>query len=216
MKIAVCFSGQIRSFNLVKDSMKKFLLNDPNIDVFCHTYYRYDNSDYVNFTDPHTPIYGNFGDINLNELIDLFKPKSFKFEPPNYPENAKSMFNSIYESNELKKQYEEANDFKYDIVVRGRYDLLFNTSIDYVIDNNIHLIERPGGRGGINDWYAYGNSHNMDIYSSVFPCYKHTEKVKEIGPEKLLGEHVYNNGISVVFLDRDSFCLQRRDGSTLA
>tara|TARA_R110002050_G_scaffold5805_2_gene24994 strand:+ start:210 stop:860 length:651 start_codon:yes stop_codon:yes gene_type:complete len=216
MKIAVCFSGQIRSFNLVKDSIKNFLLYDPNVDVFCHTYYKYDNSKFENFYNPACTVdYGDFGDINLNELIDLYKPISFKFEAPSYEENAKSMFNSIYESNELKKQYEEANDFKYDLVVRCRYDLLFNAHTNYVIDDNIHVINRPGGRGGINDWYAYGNSQNMDIYSSVFACYKDTENVKEIGPEKLLGEHVQKNNVPVEFLQNYNFCLQRRDGSKL-
>jgi hypothetical protein len=40
------------------------------------------------------------------------------------------MYYSIYKSNELKKQYEIENNFKYDYVIRLRMDVQFEYELD--------------------------------------------------------------------------------------
>jgi hypothetical protein len=214
MKIALCLSGQIRSFDLVKESWKKFFLK-KDIDIFCHTYHKYDNSKYTNFYNYDDPNdYGSFGESKLEDILDTFKPIYFSYEPPHFHENSKSMFYSIYQSNYLKRSYENTRAFKYDVVIRSRYDLLFHS--DPIIERNeyLNIIHRPGGTGGINDWYAYGSSEIMDIYSNIFEEYQNEDCIKALGPEKLLGDHIKKNDIKNNIISKN-FSLQRKWGERL-
>ena len=49
MKVSLCLSGQIRSQTLVRDSIKKYLIDPYDCDVFCHFWHRYDNLKYQNY-----------------------------------------------------------------------------------------------------------------------------------------------------------------------
>ena len=57
------------------------------------------------------------------------------------------MYYSIYQSNNLKKQYEINYGFKYDIVIRCRFDLFFE-HLKLLTDDSLYLapnenIDRP-------------------------------------------------------------------------
>ena len=86
--------------------------------------------------------------------------------------NCLSYFYSLNEVNKLKKEYEYANDFKYDWVVRCRTDTVLHTKIQFESYNpsviNFSFLQgQPDGM--INDWFDFAGSKEMDAFMSVFP-----------------------------------------------
>ena len=111
--------------------------------------------------------------------------------------SASSVFNmwwGIYQANELKKQYEEQNGFKYDIVIRTRFDIEILEEVELRNWNNSLFIPMGSDhRDGFNDFLAYGKSHIMDYYCSNF--HNLVDYIKEgelIHPERLLRKHLQN------------------------
>lgn len=214
MKVAVCLSGQIRSFNYVRQSLKDHLIDPYNCDVFCHCWHKHDDSAYKNdFNDHDTTPYGKYTDYDITDVVNFLKPISFCFDYPTFSENTKSMLRSITRSNDLKKEYERVNNFKYDVVVRVRWDLLYSEKINLhnCAEKQVYLMDRPGGCGGINDWFAYGNSNTMDTYAKVYNDNEGTERIKQPCPEGILGAHLNANNINVNIIHK-TFYIVRADG----
>lgn len=84
--------------------------------------------------------------------------------------NIYSMWYSIMKSIELKKEYELENDFKYDIVIKCRFDLIVRSPIYFGNYNNEKLNYQELGQpdGMVSDWINFSNSSNMDVYSTIF------------------------------------------------
>lgn len=167
---------------------------------------------------------GRVGIIKANTeklLVEGLKPKKFIVEPQrDFPHlrNLKSdptanqellgsNFYSVYMANKLKKQHEQENGILYDVVIRTRYDLFYFNPVrvsDYT--NNFDKIVVMEEFQNHQDWknnpdkpmvdiFSFGNSKNMDVFSSVYP---HMESLnKQIDPpfgENYLGRHVRING----------------------
>lgn len=204
MKIALCLSGQIRSFDLVYQNLINNLIVPNDCDVFYHTWHMYDNSKYINFynpTDNKYVKYGSYSYENVEKVINHLKPVSFLFEKPVIQQNTKSMFYSVMKSNSLKCQYENLMGFKYDIVIRSRSDIFFPDKVvldsNSVSDNVIYLSYRPGGCGGVNDAFAYGNSIIMDKYSHIYSEYEHTSRIRQPCPEGIIFDFLRQTNIKV-------------------
>lgn len=85
------------------------------------------------------------------------------------------MFYKIFKCNELKKDYEEENNIKFDIVVRTRFDLYILSKINFkninfekvnFINDGCFMLESE--IAGICDFFAISNSYNLDVYSNCF------------------------------------------------
>jgi hypothetical protein len=212
MKIALCLSGQIRSFPLVKQSLIENILENNDVDIFCHSWYKYDNSKYQNFWNYDPTDFGGYSMDDIIDVLNTLKPKSFRFDHPSIDVPTRSMFYSIRESNRMKVDYELLNNFKYDVCIRARYDLKYNQRISFDISNGgINLINRSGGCGGLNDWFAYGSSELMDIYSNIFDEYDQTERINQMCPEGIISEHLSHHNIGNNSIPR-TFDLVRSDG----
>ncbi len=79
----------------------------------------------------------------------------------------------IKRANELKKEYEKENHFRYDIVIRSRPDIIFKQKIkpEYLekINKIIHFNDPPHFYlNRIFTLFYFSNSNNMDILSSSF------------------------------------------------
>jgi hypothetical protein len=149
MKIAICLSGQFRTYekcyhNILK--LKNKVESDPNstVDFFCHAW---------NFESESRPILDvtsnnrvtPYDDDKLNEIIKIYNPKKYLIEnfeknqrvnqdvidiaEERYPENegppitwCANQFYAVMRSCELKRQYEIENNFEYDVCIRLRYD----------------------------------------------------------------------------------------------
>jgi hypothetical protein len=215
-KIALCIYGQIRSFELVKESLKNNLIDIYDMDIFIHFWNRYDNSIKVNegqFNHVNGDIeYGNFNETSIDEILNFLKPKLFKIEEPiEYAKNTESMFYSMEQVNNLKKEYESRYNFEYDIVLRTRIDLYHNSKINLLENDLINIINRPGGCGGFNDWLAFGNSKNMNLISSIYSEYKENDRIKEPCPEGLLNNVIKDKNININYIPK-TFDIFRKNG----
>lgn len=82
-----------------------------------------------------------------------------------------SQYYKIWAANNLKKEYEEMMNMKYDIVVRARTDIFAPDSIERMIPSSPDLLRLPTWlhpKTSVNDCYASGASHLMDIYSQIY------------------------------------------------
>ena len=131
------------------------------------------------------------------------------------------MFYSIFKANSLKKLNEDNNNFKYDLVIRSRFDTLYEEPIptdeilDVLNDNSkIYVRHNTIDRGGnssrtefyledsgrlshfVADNFSFGSSKALDVYSSI---YENIEKEASLGistPECLLGRQLVSKEIS--------------------
>lgn len=171
MKVALCFHGNVgyteklRGSNLGELeqldlsepilSIKNNLINHYNTDVFMHSW----------------------SIDRKEELIKELKPKSYLFEKhKNFSKDFRDRKNatlsrlySIKKSNDLKKKYEKRNNFKYDVVVHTRFDLIWFTKVPLNQDFENKNIYFPNWNSseGENDLGPY-NKDNINIGKRVY------------------------------------------------
>jgi len=192
MKIAVCLSGHLRSFQKTTPSLYSFLLRNLDYDIFIHTW---DTLGYHNNWRPDHNFYiNNYTHSNLNLIQNILKPKqiiiqsqkeleSFKKEAetkvkfyiapdiPKHPGHMFAMFYKIWACNELRKQYERDHNIQYDLIIRTRPDLQFLSLLNTqeLLDSKKYLyVPEIEGYGGINDQFAFGSGHLIDYYCGMY------------------------------------------------
>ena len=162
MKIALCFSGEARSFEKGYEYYKHNLLNFHDVDVFIHTW----------------------NNPGVEKYIELYKPRAYLIEdkPPseNYnqryprtpepenrpPWNAYCMFLSMYKCSQMV-----VGQGDYDWVIKSRSDYALNLAIPFsqldssklYIPNCRMVPERDFG----NDQFAFSSQENMMKYMST-------------------------------------------------
>jgi hypothetical protein len=181
MKIALCFSGQIRDLNETKSFWKDFI-KKYNIDV------------YASFWDTERPDLGDtvlqFERIYTPKRLEIENYDDFKettqslgsmyiqspeslgefVENVSKPLSQLPMYYKIWRANLLTKQL----GIEYDLVIRARTDVVLDERFE--LENNNYL-NVPMGRVqnyvlinnyGINDCFAYGKPKIMDYYSFIY------------------------------------------------
>ena len=126
-KIAICFSGQIRTGILTHPNVISYFdgLMD-NADIFVHCW-NIRTSITQTMQDPEHFILED--EKLFSRFKDLYSPKMMrvdqydKYAPYLQPH---PQFHSINTCNELRKDYENKTGVSYDLVIRIRPDLLFN------------------------------------------------------------------------------------------
>ena len=225
LKIALCISGHMRTFEETFPSIQKYILSDLDCDVFIHTWDTLGLS-YRPLDNNLNKKYQNLQD-NLNKL---FRPKKIiieprkefmisnimrtKLEPGRDIHGMLSMFYKIEACNDLKKEYEADNNIKYDIVIRFRSDLLMGSPlpINKNFKENFLYIPMYGNFGGLCDQFAFGSSEVMDKYSSIFSNIEnHLNNGAVFNPEKLLNFHV-NAMKLLVHKEHVKYVIKRSNG----
>jgi len=193
-KIAVCMSGMIRNYHHTFDRFKKYIIEPLNPDIFVYTHGRTDKDE--------------------DFLVSNYKPIKYLIHrglPPeaisrinrsgqNY--NLTSQFFNINECNKLKKQFEDEHSFKYDLVMRVRFDAFFN---NYFSEEQLNIaiskILVPWGWSFTEishfakpDIFAMSSSSNMDTYSSLYDRLNDYNECK-YHPESLVGYNLMVNNI---------------------
>jgi len=193
MKVAVCISGELRYFEheLVQSGLK-FIYN-LNPDIFISTWshkgfsYNTKREDIFNKrNDIEQDLYNRITKSYTNiKSIEIENYDEWVLNLDEFTKNVMSgrliggevvtsppQLYKLYKCNLLKKQYEVENNFKYDVVIRIRPDVIFVDNIDLSDINSISHINF--GRTGsywpnrIFDIFFYSNSDNMDILSNTF------------------------------------------------
>lgn len=171
MRIAVCISGQPRSYKIGHQFLEKNILRNY-VDVFCHTTWK-EGTEFPNLS-----IYNPKAMLIEEPLApDLSKYTRVPPPQPNWKVKDPAMATycqlySVYKANELKREYEKRNNFRYDWVIRIRYDFAINGQIPWFdLDNSklyIPNCRMTPRRDFGNDQFAFSSSENMDKYAETF------------------------------------------------
>lgn len=131
MRVAVCISGQTRTWKTCLPEIVKFFKAQPvQVDFFYHTW-----EDCPAFQNhPSKPVADNVAltEEDITTINSMLNPVSHSITPTLktlFPERDlrqwASLFYSMCTANQLKKDYELANGFTYDVVFKMRFDILF-------------------------------------------------------------------------------------------
>lgn len=179
-KVAICISGLVRTGIEAYPAFQKFFSRLDNYDVFYHTW---ENKWHPSW------------ETKVSKKIQaLYKPTAFLEEQPldKFKESSfGSMLYSIMMANELKKRHEIENNFRYDLVIKTRFDLVFDEHSYFPIENiwprsiyhiagNVGLNHTDYENHGLNDLIFWGDSQSMDIATNVYRYYKNVALVKNI------------------------------------
>lgn len=198
MRIAICFSGLVRSFDENYKSIKKRVIDRLPVkpDIFC--YFGYDgNEDKAELLKR----LGNHVEIKFEKDPDM-KVRSYtnhicNSQWINYPNksNAEDGVKKILlhwyfvkKCNELKCKYEKKNSFVYDWVILCRPDLLFTKGIEDLnkLDNSKLYVPKHDNHHGINDRFNFSNSRIMNIRMKLYDWFPRFHKNFEFYREKYI------------------------------
>tara|TARA_Y100000114_G_scaffold37296_1_gene32916 strand:- start:2467 stop:3165 length:699 start_codon:yes stop_codon:yes gene_type:complete len=201
MKIAFCLSGQPRFIEQGYTFFKKNLVGFKDMDIFFHSWENSYKGVHHNLTNVDTPL----------NILNYYDPINYIIEPQKLnlsnldlsPEVFihYSMFYSIFMANKIKKDWEKANNFKYDYVIRSRFDvaLLEKLSISEIVkEKSIYSPDVCLYSGVISDWFNFSYSEEMDSYTNIFPF------MDEFLNEKVLmysGEQIFTHQLNKINLD---------------
>lgn len=217
MKAAFCFSGELRSIDKTIDRIQKHVLDAfDDYDIFYHTWD--DDPDMVKLsllTD-----HPQFKKL-LIEPRKTFDEKKFASNkrPEVFVQGMLRQLYTLKACNLLKKDYEDANKFTYDVVFRMRPDLLFGNDITLSVDDMKSSVSSTlyttnhDDHLGYNDRFYFSSSQNMDFLSNRF---NYLETYQKLGGlihyETFFKYCVDMLGIDVYRI-RNRFVLLRTDGS---
>jgi hypothetical protein len=211
MRIAVCLSGQPRFLdNGYQQIFEKIISKYNDVDFFIHTWW----NDELNAKGANRNY--TFKSDTLKLIMDYYKPRLILNEPQMYfniyndvdyetinPISPYSMFYSIKVSNDLKSFYEKKNNFKYDVVIRCRFDILINRFDINLSDIDLSYIYTDTvGNGFPNDQLAISSSENMDYYCSLYDSINdyYNEGFRNFVGERLLRHHLKDS--KLLFTDK--------------
>ena len=233
MKYALLMSGEMRTFHLTVDSIKKYL---PHADIYIHTWSTSNDSwksKHLNIEqkkfnvveDEIRKVYGK----QLKSLIieDFFKEYNYyngiSFNnctaklPSQVPLKRKRYIDQPYGRYRADILRQESN-IEYDIIIKSRPDVLF---LKKPTINNPGIYQtRCAGynqKFKLNDYLAWGDPLSMEIYSSMFEqCteiyqnyFDSIGKLK--GAEVMLQEYVNTNGVPVYDVELHGEILRSKD-----
>jgi hypothetical protein len=186
-KVAICFSGQLRTWRKCKDTWIHILEHAgsrDNIDVFCHIWdFNSVPNSVPGIDKPNIPVPTE----EIQEIIELLQPKKYLVEsakefPPFSPTQAIthgpfiSQFYGIMRAANLKRQYEIENDLQYKAVVRARYDAFythnmteFYRNISKMTMHGFHMGWTPTEfKGRMGDIFWIADSDTYDLISDYY------------------------------------------------
>lgn len=214
MKVALLVVCQPRYYELGFPFINNCLIKPFNPDVFIHCWF---DQNYIGRPYSASPWNAGHSDVmkpnTIQEMLHLYKPKSFTFEPEkfwdnnlqrSYEQNKGRQYSYItfsqaysqWYANELKCQYERINNFKYDWVVKIRTDWKIQTLLPLSMMNKDKLYVPDNCRNPkfINDQFAVGSSDNMNVYTSLFP---HIDNYFVFDNIQLVGETMITHHLQV-------------------
>lgn len=198
MKISICIPGFLRTWEYGKPSFLKNLVQEHDCDLFVHTYkqnyfeYSAGKQDVV-YTEEQ--ILENFKDLNLKkiiiedrtELFSVLEKESEKYKDiTNYsvdiPESSGSkkdiklgiriydQLRKMHLCNNLRKEYEIENNFKYDLYVKTRFDVMYIDKVNWnnFVEDDLVYIGNSGTAGFPDDLVGIGKEGPMNAYMDRF------------------------------------------------
>lgn len=225
MKIGLVLFGHLRSFRSTHESYNSFLktlqqLGD--VDVFCHTW-DIEESVTTSWWKEHNNGEKPPATVDPSEIVEKYQPIRYIIEPSrqfdekeyniNIQSSISGTLSMLYTQRQvfsLLKEYEIQNNFRYDIIVKSRYDLLFEIDSEFrtvvkdSADNKILYLPSSNpyeSIGSCSDIFAVGDRNEMEKYFSFCDNIKNAIDIYfEKGYRKFLPEFcmtVYLDNVGV-------------------
>lgn len=228
MRVAVLLSGQMRDWKAGSHNHKFFwttaVQDDLEVDYFIHTWDY--SQDRTGVSKPYetriiTP-------EEYEEYVEFYNPikhvidsKTTEYFYGN--DHWSSLFYSFVQTLKFKLEYERENNFKYDVVVKSRPDIIFDPHYHFrvpvLFDNTVYSthggpMELEYGSFNFNDCVFLGNSQSMDLLINLYHYRQfmirefdnnigiHTKRktgVYRLGPGVLMHEYFREYGITPYF-----------------
>lgn len=183
MKVAFCYSGMFRDFDKNIENHISNLTSKYDSDFYLSFWDMQGKGDYKNRLDSDS----NTIDKQTKNLIEeRLKPKFLEFQNfqpysesfdiiekklkpdfnPPFIKNILSMYYKIKRCSDMVLQ----SEIKYDVIVRLRPDMYFNSSMMLVKPEENTLYVNNNGNWGeaYNDQFYYGNQKTMEIVGNLY------------------------------------------------
>jgi hypothetical protein len=243
MKIAVCLSGQFRTGEYALPSLLHYF-KGYDCDYFCHAWQ--DNNMRVvtpiRFRKMVDTVDNAYPKEYIESTLDtLLKPKKILVEENSTVVTSKiwhgswsQLFYSLMIANWLKKEYETENKFKYDLVVKTRYDFVYppNTTFNpksfktfepltehlEIFTNSMGRMYMEYSRINASDTFFYGTSTAMDIFSDIYRYLKwrnleiNMQDFDSPGPGCLMSEFAAKHNIRITSAGEPGDVIYRQSG----
>jgi len=154
----------------VSKFLKKYVLDNNDVDIFLFSWEVDKEEEFKKYLNPKK--------MKLIPQIDFEIPEHLKGKNDKRVIAHYSRWYGVKEVMKLKKEYEEENNFKYDLVVNARFDLCYNRLFDFgsLPTNEFHIPIHPdrptygwpSENPEILDHIFASSSENMDKYSNLF------------------------------------------------
>jgi hypothetical protein len=231
MRIGLALFGHLRSFRKTHDSYKQFLKTLQqvgDVDVFCHTW-DIEESVTASWWKENKP-----GDIppatvDEDEIKERYQPIRYIIEPSRQFDDSGyniktaipvagilSMLHSQHQAFQLLEQYSAASNVRYDVVIKSRYDLLYEIAPAFSLLFNKCIEEdclylptsNPYELGGsFSDVFVLGTLKLVKEYFGFIPDFKNAidayrqKGYKEFLPELCLTEYLREKKMCIKELD---------------
>lgn len=198
INIGICMSGHMRTYPHCKENIEKMILNplkDFNVKLFLSTWGEFDSFGF--------------------ELIETEQETNFFFEKfstdnwKNYiPLSSNTTApNSVSQLYKMNKVYHLTKKYNFDIIIRIRPDIIYNTKIDLfcikncLYDNCLYMPEfhnkYPTVTKGIMDQFFFGNKKTMDPIMKSYTFINNLLTIDCHSTESLLYQQIKNNGVII-------------------
>jgi hypothetical protein len=187
MKIAVLYSGHLRSWNRVKSNQENSFYT-PKTDTFFYTYDEPENTKYKSFV----RIPGTYYDQPLS-IYDANK------NPITCTDNTLQAWHNLFVGFCLVPK-------TYDVYVKSRCDIELSGKIDFtkydINDTNIYIPSGNDHFGGKNDQFAFGSYSVMKKYYSIYLEHQNLfRKGLVFHTELYVTENLKAKGVNIIRLD---------------
>jgi hypothetical protein len=225
MKIAICLSGQFRTGEYALPSLLNFF-KEYDCDYFCHSWQ--DNNMRLATPDRFRKHIDTVDNEFTKEYIEstlqrFLKPKKIVIEEKSHKDAPyvgpwSQLFYSLMIANCLKKEYEVENNFRYDLVIKTRYDFVYPPDstfhpisyqhehlTDYleIFNNGLNRMNMEYSKLNASDTFFYGSSNAMDIICDIYRYLRYRNSDVSIydfdspGPGCLISEFAVRHNIRI-------------------
>lgn len=228
MRICLILPGRLDTFEEMYPSLKEFIIDPLNPDIF---FSGYPNEKGLTYCEEKMKELWNPKKYLIRDYTDTIRkevhPNDLKFEhktPETTPNTWLSGIYNVYLANSLKREYEIEHQFRYDVCIKGRTDLLWydtptQEELDTAKEDNKVLIPTAWDfrfitGGGVSDAICLSNSESMDKYCCLTKYIdEYYDKGHIFHPESLVGHHISHMNLERIKVEKghDPFTKQKNE-----
>ena len=219
MRTAILLSGQVRDAKECIPTLQEHIIDRYDADIFIDTWVPESQ-----VLDHRGQLISD--NLSTQQVLSLYKPKLAMFEDFNSSpifsrikeykienrtaydgshawetkvENIFYMYYKVWRCFQHMAHYEAINNFRYDRVIRMRFDLRFESFP--IIDVQPGVVYVPAGfdhRGGINDLLSLGTRETMEKVCDLFTkLVEYSNSNVGFHPESILRTHMDKCGLTI-------------------